>query len=297
MRGQLTERLMALAAQPPLSRPGQALYLRVLSGDGQGARGIVSCPPHSHRFPQVICPCRGTARHWVNGGPEIELQAGELLLVRRQASHREELEGSGLETCFTLGPRFFSFGKTMAAGSLAAGFLMKLLCQTGEPDCLVFRTSQQPQVQNAWETLLLDRAFPGKTQENTEQAAMGLLLLHLADELSLADREHAGRGWAVLLALEEIDRHYPAADLTRLAGELGMSLSYLSSAIHSATGKTFKELLLEKRLEKARQLLKGPAPVEEIIAAVGYDNTSYFYRKFRQRFGLSPREYRLGRKR
>ena len=33
-------------------------------------------------------------------------------------------------------------------------------------------------------------------------------------------------------------------------------------------------------------------PVSEIIQMVGYDNSSYFYRKFRERYGVSPKEFR-----
>ena len=32
--------------------------------------------------------------------------------------------------------------------------------------------------------------------------------------------------------------------------------------------------------------------IQQIIAQVGYENTSYFYRLFHERYGLSPREYR-----
>ena len=38
----------------------------------------------------------------------------------------------------------------------------------------------------------------------------------------------------------------------------------------------------------------GP-DAQQIIAQVGYENTSYFYRLFRAHYGQSPREYRLAR--
>ena len=72
-----------------------------------------------------------------------------------------------------------------------------------------------------------------------------------------------------------------------------MSLPYLSAVVHRATGRTFKELLLEKRLSKAAQLLRETRlTTQDIILAVGYENTSYFYRVFRARFGVTPKEYR-----
>ena len=59
--------------------------------------------------------------------------------------------------------------------------------------------------------------------------------------------------------------------------------------MHQATGRTFKELLLEKRLTKAAELLRETRrTTQDIIFAVGYENTSYFYRAFRARFGHHP---------
>ncbi|MEG2652254.1 MAG: AraC family transcriptional regulator, partial [Ruthenibacterium sp.] len=59
------------------------------------------------------------------------------------------------------------------------------------------------------------------------------------------------------------------------------------------TGNTFNVLLQQKRLDKATRLLRDTKlSVQEIISAVGYENTSYFYRIFRAQFGVSPKEYR-----
>ena len=50
------------------------------------------------------------------------------------------------------------------------------------------------------------------------------------------------------------------------------------------------------RMETAARLLRrSDLNIQQIIAQVGYENTSYFYRLFHERYGLSPREYRLVR--
>ncbi|QFJ55306.1 helix-turn-helix domain-containing protein [Pseudobutyrivibrio xylanivorans] len=33
--------------------------------------------------------------------------------------------------------------------------------------------------------------------------------------------------------------------------------------------------------------------IEDIYTYIGYDNSSYFYRKFKESYGMSPRDYRL----
>ena len=67
----------------------------------------------------------------------------------------------------------------------------------------------------------------------------------------------------------------------------------MSREIKKKTGKTYKELLQTKRMNQAAYMLTNTKmPVSEIIQMVGYDNSSYFYRKFRERYGVSPKEFR-----
>ena len=90
-----------------------------------------------------------------------------------------------------------------------------------------------------------------------------------------------------------IDEHYRDASLKELASELKFDIYWLSREIKRQTGRTYKELLQEKRMQQAAYMLTNSRmSVSEIISSVGYDNTSYFYRKFRERYGVSPKEYR-----
>lgn len=37
-------------------------------------------------------------------------------------------------------------------------------------------------------------------------------------------------------------------------------------------------------------------PISDIIAAVGYENNSYFHRVFKERYGVTPRAFRVANK-
>ena len=81
-----------------------------------------------------------------------------------------------------------------------------------------------------------------------------------------------------------------------MARAYGVSLAYVSECVRAQTGRTYKELLQKHRMETAARLLRrSDLNIQQIIAQVGYENTSYFYRLFHERYGLSPREYRLVR--
>ena len=90
--------------------------------------------------------------------------------------------------------------------------------------------------------------------------------------------------------LGDLDGLARVADVARAAG-LGQSRFHaLFRAIH---GKTPKQFRLEKLLDRAVERLLGSSePVSQIAFALGYENASSFNRLFKQRFGVTPSEFR-----
>jgi len=75
--------------------------------------------------------------------------------------------------------------------------------------------------------------------------------------------------------------------------ELGYTRQYISGRFHRLTGRMLSHFLKEKRLEKAARLLKGGnMRVSQIARRCGFDSENYFRQQFRQRFGMSPRQFR-----
>lgn len=253
-------------------------------------------PLHTHNYIEIMYMCSGQTVHIIDGGPPLVLRAGELLFLGRHSAHAVKRAGEndvGLN--FIVLPRFFDYAlELIGTDNVVGKFLVGGLRQNGgEMGRLHFRVAEAPTVQNLVENLAWSIVHPQPNARRINQATMGLLLLQLLNYTEELDAFGSAGSGAALAALREIEENYPTADLTRLAGELHVSLPYLSAAVREATGRTFKELLLEKRLSKAAALLtETRLPVQDIIAAVGYENTSYFYRVFRERFGVTPKDYR-----
>ena len=80
--------------------------------------------------------------------------------------------------------------------------------------------------------------------------------------------------------------------LKEIADHFSYHPNYISSFLHRELGKTYSQIVLENRMERAVTLLKNTdLPVEEISAMLGYSNHSNFYKAFREYFGVTPREY------
>ncbi len=145
-------------------------------------------------------------------------------------------------------------------------------------------------VENMVWTLLSDQ--PNKRSIN--QVTMGLLflqLMHYTDKISHTLESFEQK--LIFQVLTYIDENYKDGELTELSALLSYNIYWLSRAIKRLTGRTYKELLQVKRLNQASVLLLNTRlSVTDISIAVGYDNTSYFHRIFRNYYGMSPKEYR-----
>ena len=90
-----------------------------------------------------------------------------------------------------------------------------------------------------------------------------------------------------------IEENLSDASLSGLSARLGFSATYLGTLCKDVTGLTFSSLLSKKRCEKAASLLRSTdMPIGEIIPSVGYENESFFRKKFMEIYGKSPLKYR-----
>lgn len=75
---------------------------------------------------------------------------------------------------------------------------------------------------------------------------------------------------------------------------LNMDRHYLSRVFKKQVGQTMQAYLLQVRLSKAALLIKDNCTVSQAAQMVGYSDISNFSRKFKEVFGVTPKDY--GRK-
>lgn len=84
--------------------------------------------------------------------------------------------------------------------------------------------------------------------------------------------------------------------LEDLATILYLSKGQTNRLLLEQYGMTFREKLLQSRMEQAVRLLRyTDMAVYQIAEKVGYSASSSFYHVFRDRFGVTPEEYRAAR--
>ena len=85
---------------------------------------------------------------------------------------------------------------------------------------------------------------------------------------------------------------FDTVTLAELAEHFSYHPNYISTLLTKELGKSFSELVLEQRMERAAAVLRGTQlPVSELAELLGYRNTSTFYKAVREYYGMSPREF------
>ena len=263
---------------------------------------FIAFPEHSHNYVEIIYMCSGSQRHIINGTAEVVLKKGEILLLNQHASHQTDAAGlNDIAINLIVLPQFFNTAIEMiGSDNKISQFLFSGLAGKGhEIGYMHFNVTESLPVQNLMENLIWSVVNKQPNRRNINQITMGLLFLQL---LGLTDCLIAGESdtvadTIVMSAMTEVEQNYANASLNSVAKRCNVSAAYVSSTVKEATGKTFKEHLMEKRLTKAANLLKSTTlSVGDIIVMVGYENTSYFYRIFTEKYGMSPKSYRKSEK-
>jgi YesN/AraC family two-component response regulator len=116
--------------------------------------------------------------------------------------------------------------------------------------------------------------------------------MHFADKMRTSQDDNSKDSLAVAV-LKYIDAKYKDATLTEFAAMQNYDMAWVSKEIKRQIGKTFKELLHEKRMSLATYLLvHTKISIAELMEIIGYENSSFFHKKFKGRYGMSPKEYR-----
>jgi len=114
-------------------------------------------------------------------------------------------------------------------------------------------------------------------------------------KLTPAPQAHGGLSAGALRRVREyVQLHLDESiDLSMLAAVAGLSMHHFAREFKQSTGVTPHHYLIQKRIERAQQMLaQSDLPLAEIAYAVGFSDQGHLARHFRALLGTTPREFR-----
>lgn len=259
---------------------------------------FVHFPSHRHNYIEVLYVCEGSLTNIIDG-KKVVVQKGELLFLNQFTRHEILPAGEkDIAINFMILPEFFDVAYSMTgSNNVLADFLVNVLRRDEERgEYLYFKVAEVLQIQNLLENIIYSLVTGNGEQNRINQTTMGLIFLYLIDSVQYVEMRLPNQyeNMITMTTLDYIEQKYKTATLTELCERIHLPMHVLSKMIKKSTGYNFKELLQRKRLNKAVELMcETNLPVSDIIAAVGYENNSYFHRIFKERYHMTPRAFRL----
>lgn len=237
-------------------------------------------PLHLHKYLECIYVTEGTMRLGV-GAEWYEVKPHDFAVIFPDMLHQ-----------FFVDDNVVSHGVYVLGAPAQSGSFASILQKYYPRTPVISGDRIHPDVTYALETLL--RSGKDPYYFDLQQAYFQILLARvlpvcdLAEKTELEGYELAGQ------AVSYISRHFmEQVSLTGMARELGTS-PYVLSRLFSGMMKTnFNQYLNEIRLDYATYLLyTTKKPITDILMDSGFNSQTTFNRVFREKYHMSPREYR-----
>ncbi len=249
-------------------------------------------PTHSHNYVELMIVLSGSVTHRIDG-EAVQLMTGDILFLNKHVSHSIDLATErDIGVNIILSDGFLGSVISMLGDSLFSAFIKENSRPSGAPMYLHFSAGGKKQIENLIENILFELT-DGYADEDIITRTIALLLRYLSDGsdslLVGANVPETSEGKRKKAIAAYIKSEYKDGALGKLARRLYLSEPYLSGLVSRLFGKSFKALLVDERMRRAMTLtVDSSMPVGEIISSVGYENSSYFHREFKKRYGKSP---------
>ncbi|WP_404900539.1 helix-turn-helix domain-containing protein [Priestia filamentosa] len=257
-------------------------------------------PMHIHQYIELIYVYQGQCTVLLQNG-EIDITNGGLIMIDKQTPHTvKEISNSDIVIEMKLMHDYLSSGfiSLFTNKSIISQFLMaSIIDNRRENHYLYFPFEEHSDIMGIMERIIYEyfkKDFCSADMINGYLFVLFTeLIRHNNSYISTQTNDINQKDAIVLDILKYIEEHYKSCSLTELANHFRYHPNYISALLKKATGKSFNDLLHIQRLNKAALYLSNSNfPIHEIAEEIGYSSLSFFYKKFKEIFFQTPKEYR-----
>ncbi len=158
---------------------------------------------------------------------------------------------------------------------------------------LVLEAKSQRVIYRILNDMLREQTEDGFGRTQVEDALLTQMLFYLARAAGpLPSQRISSEERLVQRVIEYLDDHLAEENsLPQLAGRFFTDRYHLSRCFSQQVGCPPHRYLTYKRLQRAAQLMETGTPASHAAALCGFEDYSNFYRRFREAFGVTPRQW------
>lgn len=254
---------------------------------------------HVHEWIEMSYVYRGVINETIDQ-KAYRLEAGQLCIVDTETPHSiGYTDEDDILINVMVRKEYFTanFLSRFSSQNAVTDFIIHTISKnTTKDNFIVFASQNSRRLRVFFQELMCEALAPSLNHEDVLDSCMTMIFLELIQiyNLHLQDAHMSGRKVSLLSVLQYIENNYAHCTLEQTAAQFHLNPSYLSTLMKKQLHSSYKETVQKTRLHHACQMLVGTGlSVTEISNFVGYENVTFFYRKFRHIYQCSPAEYRL----
>ncbi len=240
--------------------------------------------PHKHNFYEILWITNGKSKHTIDY-KTYEIEADMLFFISPGQLHLFE-EWKDIEGfCIVFTEEFFLQifqNKNML-------FELSYLDNLYENPFIKIRGEDKSKLKAVVDLLI------NENEKETIQALLFVLLKQIQSQFSEKGNSNSKQQIVIFkqfknLVYENFTKNWA---LTQYANQLNITLHHLNSIVKSVCNKTTSEIINERIILEAKQLLQfSDDNISEISYKLGFEDSSYFARYFKKHTTYSPLDFR-----
>lgn len=240
---------------------------------------------HDHDFYEILVVLRGSAIHCVNDGLQV-LKAGDVVFVRPKDEHFLSPYGVSSE-------KFEFFNLHVSVNYMKSQFsyckeLQNIIDIKKLPLIVNLKTNDLVYV--AKKLKKLNAMTFGEERTYLYYSILKDLLWHAIVYDELGEKEHLPE-WMENYIMDISKPDVFVRDYAEISARANVSDSYLWKVFKKYFDMTPTEYINSLRLEYAYEnILLGKYTLGDVATMSGFNSYSYFYRKFVEKYGVSPKK-------
>lgn len=275
------------------SATSQNMYISVK----QNSR-FAPVPEHIHSYIELNYVYSGSCTQIIDQ-KEIILEKNQILLIDTECPHAiKYLNHDDIMISLMISHTFLRkhlFQQFSQDNILSSFFINAINTKTNHDHFLLFHSENNRRIPIFFQELLCECFDPSI---NSEDILLHLFALIMAELINVYKndmaRESSFEGAAsVIPMIRFIEQNYNTCTQKTVAEFFHITPNYVSTLLKKNIGMTYMQMIQTLRLQQAANLLKNTdQPVTEIASNVGYENISFFYKKFQAKYHCLPKKYR-----
>ncbi len=253
-------------------------------------------PLHIHDWIEISYTYAGSCTQLIEDR-EYRMETGQFLLMAPNTVHTiRPLSQDDIIVNISLGQNYMNnnFFNRLSSSSVVSSFFINAFNESSDRNkFFLFHSENDQRLRLFIEEFLCEWYDPSLSSLDILNSLFTLIISELVNVMDKTFVSTKNRNDYVLPVLRYIESNYRDCTLRSAADEFGLNPNYLSDLLKKHTGSSFNALVSSEKLSAAQRLLtNSDMNITDIVNYIGYQNVSFFYRKFKERYGCMPGEYR-----